>query len=439
MKKIYIKIEGMTCDHCKTKITKALEKIDTIKSINFDGHIAEVEYKGKINKQKIVDSITKIDYYTDLKMISDNKKILKRNMSIGELFKIATILILLAFILNMLFGFNIFNMIPVINSNTTYAMLFVTGLLTSIHCISMCGAINLIASNSNTKNFRKPILYNLGRLTSYTVLGGIVGLLGSVFKINVYIQGTIIIIASIFMFLMALNMMGIINFSLKFKNPKAFGKLKTKGPFMVGLLNGLMPCGPLQAMQVYALSTGSFIYGALSMFLFCLGTIPLMLFVGMISNFLNNKHRKTLSKISTVLILVLSLVMLNRGLLGMGVNISNVFKPNYDNYLKSEIDGDYQVIEFDLSYSGYKDIVVQKGIPVKIIINATNDNLTGCNNGIKMNSFNVTKDLEVGKNVIEFTPNETGTFTYTCWMGMLKNNIVVVDDPTLFKGDNNNE
>ncbi len=439
MKKIYIKIEGMTCDHCKTKISKALEKIETIKSIYFDGHIAEVEYKGKLDKQKIIDYITKIDYYTDLKMISDNKKILKRNMSIGELIKIGTILILLAFILNSLFGFNIFNMIPVINSNTTYAMLFVTGLLTSIHCISMCGAINLIASTSATKNFKKPILYNLGRLTSYTILGGIVGLLGSVFKINVYIQGTIIIIASIFMFLMALNMMGIINFSLKFKNPKVFGKLKTKGPFMVGLLNGLMPCGPLQAMQVYALSTGSFIYGALSMFLFCLGTIPLMLFVGMISNFLNNNHRKTLSKISTVLILVLSLVMLNRGLLSMGVDISNAFKPNYDDYLKSEIDGDYQIVEFDLSYSGYKDMVVQKGVPVKIIINASRDNLTGCNNGIKINSFNISKDLKVGKNVIQFTPNETGIFTYTCWMGMLKNNIVVVDDPTLFKEANNND
>ena len=437
MKKIYIKIEGITCNHCKIKITKALEKIQNIKNIDFDGHIAEVEYKGKIDKEKMVDFIIEEDYHTDLKMISDNKRLLKRTMSIGELLKMVGIFILFSFILNRLFGFNIFNMIPVINSNTTYVMLFVTGLLTSIHCISMCGAINLIASTSTTKNFKKPILYNLGRLTSYTLLGGIVGLLGSVFKINMYIQGTIIIFASIFMLLMALNMMGIINFSLKFKLPKVFNKLKTKGSFMIGLFNGLMPCGPLQAMQIYALSTGSFIYGALSMFLFCLGTIPLMLFVGMISNFLNNKHRKILNKVSTVLILVLSLVMFNRGLLGMGVDISNIFKPNYNNYLKSDMVDNNQVIEFDLSANGYKDIVVQKGIPVKMIINASSDTLTGCNNSIKINSFNITKDLNIGKNEIEFTPNNTGTFTYTCWMGMLKNNIVVVDDPTIFKRDKN--
>lgn len=437
MKKIYVKIEGMTCDHCKLKITKALEKINNIESIIFDGHIAEISYANKINKKKIVSYITNIDYYTNLKMISEDEKILKRSMSFSELIKIVGILVLVSVLLNKIFGFNIFNMIPVIDSKTTYAMLFATGLLTSIHCISMCGAINLAASSSSTRNFKKPILYNLGRLTSYTLLGGIIGLLGSAFKINAYVQGTIIIIAAVFMFLMALNMMGMINFSIKLKLPKTLNKLKSKGSFMIGLLNGLMPCGPLQSMQIYALSTGSFFYGALSMFLFCLGTIPLMLFVGMLSNFLTNNYRKMLNKVSTVLILVLSLAMLNRGLLNMGIDISNIFKPNYDDYLKSEIIDDYQVIEFDLSYGGYQDIIVQKDIPIKMIINASNNSLTGCNNGIKINAFDIERDILLGENIIEFTADKTGIYTYTCWMGMLKNNIVVVDDISLFNNTNN--
>lgn len=437
MKKVYVKIEGMTCDHCKLTIKKELKKINNIENIAFDGHIAEVSYSKKIDKNEIISYITSVDYYTNLKMISEDKRKLKRSMSFGELIKIALILMFISMLLNNLFGFNVFNMIPVIDSKTTYAMLFVTGLLTSIHCISMCGAINLAASSSLTRNFKKPILYNLGRLTSYTLLGGIIGLLGSIFKINVYVQGTIIIIAAIFMFLMALNMMGMINFRLKIKVPKALNRLRSKGSFMIGLLNGLMPCGPLQSMQIYALSTGSFFYGALSMFLFCLGTIPLMLFIGMISNFLNNNHRKTLNKVSTTLILVLSLVMLNRGLLGMGIDMSNVFKSNYDNYLKSEMHDDYQVIEFDLTYGGYKDIVVQKGIPVKMIIKTSSNSLTGCNNAIKINEFNVVEDLKMGENIIEFTPDKIGTYTYTCWMGMLKNTIVVVDDKSSFKKDNN--
>lgn len=424
----------MTCNHCKIKITEALKKVENVKNINFDGHIAEIEYNGEIDKQKIINEIIKIDYYTNSKMISDNKRTLKENVSIGEFFKIISVFLLLSFVLNKFFKFNIFNAIPVINSDVTYAMLFVIGLITSIHCVSMCGAINLIASTSDIKNFKKPILYNLGRLTSYTIIGGIVGIIGSTFKVNIYFQGIIIIIASIVMLLISLHMMGMINFSLRIKPLKVFNNLKTKNSFILGLSNGLMPCGPLQAMQVYALSTGSFVYGALSMFIFCLGTIPLMLFMGMISNFLNNKNRKILNKMSTVLILLLSIVMLNRGLLSMGVDISNIFKPNYDNYLKSKITEDYQIVEFDLKYDGYEDIVVQKGIPVKMIINVTKNTLTGCNNGIKINGFNITKDLRFGKNIIEFTPNETKTFTYTCWMGMLKNNIVVVDDPAIFEG-----
>lgn len=428
MKIIYVKIEGMTCDHCKAKIKHGLEQLEPIKSVTFDGHIAQVEYKGKLNKNTVVKTILDLDYYTDLKMISENKKQVQKTMTTGELIKIFLIIILIAFLFDRLFGFNLFNMIPLIDSKTTYAMLFITGLLTSIHCISMCGAINLIASTSVTKNFKKPILYNLGRLVSYTLLGGIVGLLGSVFQLNSYVQGTIIIIASVFMFFMALNMMGLMNFSVHFKSPKIFRKVKNKGSFVIGLLNGFMPCGPLQAMQVYALSTGSFLYGAISMFLFCLGTIPLMLFVGFISNFLTRENRKIMNKISIVLILLLSVVMLNRGLLSVGVDVSSIFQPNYDTYLKSELTDDYQTVEFDLTYSSYKDIIVQKGKKVRMIINVSNNSLTGCNNAIRINAFGINVDLHVGVNVIEFTPNKTGTFTYTCWMGMIKNNIVVVDD-----------
>ncbi|MDD3341071.1 MAG: sulfite exporter TauE/SafE family protein [Bacilli bacterium] len=428
MKKIYVKIDGITCEHCKSKLTKALLKVENVESVSFQGHIAELFYKNKISKKEIEKKVKALDYYTDEKMMSAKRNNIKNNISWMEVAKIGGILILLAFSLNYLFGFNIFNMIPVIDSKTTLAMLFVTGLLTSIHCVSMCGAINLAVSSSKNKNYKKPIFYNLGRLTSYTVLGGMIGLLGSIFKINIYFQSFVIIVASVCMFIMALNMMGVISFTPKIKWPKWMKKIRGKGPFTIGLLNGLMPCGPLQAMQVYALSTGSFFYGAASMFLFCLGTIPLMLFVGILSNFLNQKNRIILNKISTVLILLLSLVMLNRGLLGMGVDLSVPFKPNTDGYLKSEIKENYQEVKFDLSYSGYKDIVIQKDVPVKMIIHADQTSLTGCNNAIKINAFKVEKSLVSGDNVIEFTPNKTGNYTYTCWMGMLKNNILVVDD-----------
>ena len=133
----------------------------------------------------------------------------------------------------------------------------------------MCGAINLLTVINKTckRNYKRPILYNLGRLISYTFLGAVVGLIGSTITINNKVSGIIILLAATIMFLMALSMLGVIPLR-KVKISK--GKLKTKSPFLIGLLNGLMPCGPLQTMQVYALSTGSPIKGTISMFFFVL-------------------------------------------------------------------------------------------------------------------------------------------------------------------------
>jgi len=100
--------------------------------------------------------------------------------------------------------------------------------------------------------------------------------------------------------------------------PKIFGRkisnAKNKGPLLVGLLNGFMPCGPLQAMQLYALGTGSFIAGATSMFMFSLGTVPLMFGLGAISSIAGGKFTQKMMRISAVLVIVLGVVMFNRGL-----------------------------------------------------------------------------------------------------------------------------
>lgn len=297
----------------------------------------------------------------------------------------------------------------------------------------MCGAINLVAviNNTSKKELKRPIFYNLGRIISYTLIGGIVGLIGSILSINQKISGIIILIAAIIMFLMSLNMMGL----LKIKKIKIFKyKLSSRNPFVIGLLNGFMPCGPLQAMQVYALSTGSFIKGALSMFLFGLGTVPLMLFTGIILNLVKGKGKIIINKIASILILLLSIVMLNRGLLALNIDVLKSFN-NYNNFKYSTLKEDYQLIEFDLTYDNYQDIIVQKDIPVEMIIHVDKNNLTVCNNELIIDKFGIKQELKVGDNVIEFTPTKEGTFYYTCWMNMIKNTIKVIDDYENFKGE----
>lgn len=324
-------------------------------------------------------------------------------------------------------------MIPTIDSKLTYGMLFITGLLTSLHCISMCGAINMVAViNQNTnKRLKIPIFYNLGRIISYTLLGAFTGLIGNIISINKTVMGIIIIMSAIIMFFMSLNMLGVLNLK-NIKIPRT--KLKVKSSFVIGLLNGIMTCGPLQAMQVYALSTSSPIKEALSMLIFRLGTVPLMLTTGIVLNITKGKTKVLLNKIASVLILILSITMLNRGLTSLEINIVTPSN-NYTNYEKATLKKNYQVVKINLDYDNYKDILVQKDIPVKLIINVEKDKLTGCNNQILINKFGIKKDLQEGENIIEFTPSKLGDYTYTCWMNMIKNNIKVIDNKKYFKGE----
>ena len=433
MKKIYVKIEGMHCSHCEDTIRESLLNIKNISQVDFDGFIACLTYKGKLNKEKIIKAITDKNYITNNEYINDDIKILKDNIKLKEFLLIALSIILLTFLIYKIFGFNIFNAIPTIDSSITYGMLFITGLLTSIHCISMCGAINLIAvvNSSSKRNLKRPILYNLGRVLSYTLLGGMAGFVGSVLSINEKISGIMILAASIIMFLMSLNMLGILK--LKKIQYLKYKKLSTN-PLLIGLLNGLMPCGPLQAMQIYALSTGSFIKGASSMLLFGLGTVPFMLFAGVVLNFVKGRMKIFVNKIATVLILILSIVMLNRGLLALNIDISKTLH-NDDNFIPATINENNQVVEINLNYDNYQDILVQKGIHVKMIIHVDKKYLTGCNNELIINEFGIKKELKEGENIIEITPTKEKTITYTCWMNMIKNTIKVIDKEEYFKGD----
>lgn len=431
MKQIYIKIEGMHCSHCETTIKNTLLKVHNIESIELNGNIAYITYKKELNKNKLIKAINEKGYLTKEEYINEDINKLKNNIKLKEFILITLIILIIIIGINKLFDFNIFNAIPTIDSSITYSMLFLTGLLTSIHCISMCGAINLMATiNTSSKiSIKRPLLYNIGRVLSYTLIGGIVGLIGSILSISTTISGIIILIASILMFLMALNMLGLI----RLKRIKIFNfKSKSHNAFVIGLLNGFMPCGPLQAMQVYALSTGSFMRGAFSMFLFGLGTIPLMLSTGIILNLVKGKGRIIINKIASVLILILSLVMLNRSLLTLNIDIFKCFN-NYDSFTASTIENGIQTIEFDLSYDNYQDIILQKDIPVKMIIHVDKKNLTGCNNEIIIKEFNIKQELKVGDNIIEFTPTKEMTFYYTCWMNMIKNTIKVIDNEDYFE------
>ena len=191
-----------------------------------------------------------------------------------------------------------------------------------------------------------------------------------------------------------------------------------------------MPCGPLQAMQLYALGTGSFVAGAASMFFFSLGTVPLMFGLGAVVTILGSKFTKKMMKVSAVLVAVLGVVMLSRGLVLSGVTIPvfSTQKAQTEDVYQVKMKDNIQYITSQLQPGSYPVITVQRGLPVVWSIKADKNNINGCNRTVVIPKYNIEMTFKPGDNIIKFTPDESGNIRHSCWMGMIKGQIRVVDD-----------
>jgi sulfite exporter TauE/SafE/plastocyanin domain-containing protein len=348
---------------------------------------------------------------------------------------------------------NLSSAFPLAGAGMGLGMIFVIGLLTSVHCAAMCGGISLSQSLGvkTSMPLLPGLLYNGGRVISYTAVGFLAGALGQVVTVGGRFRGAVQLAAGVFMVIMGLNMLGLFPFlrKLKLHLPKFFGekidseKAAGKSPFIIGLLNGLMPCGPLQAMQLYALSSGSPLRGGLSMLVFSLGTVPLMFGIGALSSLLGKKYAAPVLKAGAVLVTVLGLAMFSNGwtlaaLPGLSAlpalaampaagssgsvksgNASSTFEPVI-------VDG-FQIVNSTLQPGYYPPITVQQGIPVKWTITAGPGSISGCNDQMFIKEYGITWDFKNGENVIEFMPEKAGRFSYSCWMGMIRSTITVVE------------
>lgn len=454
VKEVILKIEGMVCVNCENLIEDILLDNNGVNKVevSYTKGLAKINYNE--NKTSINDLIRVIsengykviDFSNEVNedLSNKNKKSKKRDIDCANKDEDNTFLIIIiilgVILLLKKFGVsNIFSVFPTPNENTSYSMLFIIGLFTSLHCVSMCGGINLSQCinyndtiDKGTLSTIKPaFLYNLGRVISYTIFGAIVGGIGSIISFTGWMQSLIQLIASIFMIIMGLNMLNIFPWLRKLnpRMPKIFAKkFKSKNnnsPFFIGLLNGFMPCGPLQAMQIYAISTGSVTKGAISMFLFSLGTVPLMFGLGTLSSYMSKKFSNKIMKFGAILVIVLGFSMFNNALALSGINFSQ--GSENDSGVKAEIQDNIQVVTTKLKGGTYEPIIVEVGKPVKWKIQVSNGSLNGCNNKIIIREYEIEKSLEMGDNIIEFTPTEAGTYTYSCWMGMLRSKIYVVN------------
>lgn len=205
---------------------------------------------------------------------------------------------------------------------------FFIGLLGSLHCLGMCGPLVLalpLSHSSNLQRLAGGLLYNIGRAVTYGLLGIVFGIIGKGLHLTGFQRwvsigfGIILILTAIIPGLINLNplisrLTSKFNASLKNRMGALLRQQRVYPLFLFGLLNGLLPCGLVYTAIMGAIVTGSIVEGSLYMFLFGLGTLPLMFLLIYFANILKNKYLSQIRKIIPVLIIILGILFILRGL-----------------------------------------------------------------------------------------------------------------------------
>ena len=201
------------------------------------------------------------------------------------------------------------------------------------HCVGMCGGIVIAYSSTKIEDnwSRKRqaiahILYSFGRVTTYVILGAMFGFLGGVAMFNNLANGTLLIIAGIFMILTGLSLLGEIKFltliehSISSSNwyKKTFRELLQTRTimsfFILGVINGLLPCGLVYFFAVTSASTGSPLYGALVMFIFGVSTIPALFSLGFfVGLYKNSNIRDLILKLASITVIIFGIYTIKNG------------------------------------------------------------------------------------------------------------------------------
>lgn len=197
----------------------------------------------------------------------------------------------------------------------------------SFHCVGMCGPIALslpIGNKSISTRSLGIILYNLGRALTYGIMGLVVGFIGVGFSLAGFQEWTTIIIGA-FMILMVIfpgiyskinigtNKIGLLD-NVKSELGKLFKSQRTISLFIIGLLNGLLPCGLVYMALAAAMATGTFYEAAMFMVVFGLATAPMMFVVSFAGSLLSVSFRKTINKISPYIVVFIGILFILRGL-----------------------------------------------------------------------------------------------------------------------------
>ena len=449
-KYIKIPIKGMHCRSCELLIEESLKEVSHVESVDVDYKEGEaiIYHDGQApDKEALIKTIItagyEIGHSGKLPIFTTDKKEYI-NLGVAFLFLVAFFLILKGL---GLFDINLGSDL----SKPSWGLIILIGLVAGFStCMALVGGLSLgistkfIENNpkaSSSEKFRPHLFFIAGRIISYAILGGLLGLLGTVFKLSSFTNSILIALVGVVMLIMGLQLIEIFPrlSRFKFTLPKSVAKTlgfsgKTKkyshkNAAIIGALTFFLPCGFTQSMQLYAVSTGSFWSGALIMGLFAIGTAPGLLSIGGLTSLVKGKFKARFFKVAGIAVIFFALFNLSNAYtlvsLSLGGFSNNATKISDQNVV---MENGVQVIHMTEGNDGYfpNKFSIKKGVPVKWIIEA--EAPYSCASALIVPKLNISKNLEAGENIIEFTPKQTGKIPFSCSMGMYTGVFNVYDD-----------
>ncbi len=445
LKKEFFRISGMHCRSCEILVEDNISKVDGVRKVNVNHKKgwAEVYYDQRPPQIEIERAVRNAGYALGI-----NRKrpfISSDPMTYIELVFAGSILFAI-FIWLKVFGVLNYNF--QFSSTPSLLVVVLIGLTAGIStCMALVGGLVLGISSRHAEihpeatagqKFKPHLFFNLGRLLSYGVFGGLIGFAGSVFRLSGLMLGLIVILAGVIMFSLGLKMTELFpRLSGGLTLPKSLSRFlgmnhetkeySHKSSFVTGLLTFFLPCGFTQAMQVYAISTGSFVQGALIMFFFALGTMPGLLGVGGLAAIVKGAFARFFFKFVALILLILAVWNISNGYNLTGITFGGWSKNSSKQEISGKIINGEQVVSITQSAYGYSPnrLTVKKGIPVRLLVNATN--LYVCSSVFVISKFKIYLRLNEGINEIKFTPEDTGPIKFSCAMGMYTGVIEVIN------------
>jgi cytochrome o ubiquinol oxidase subunit 1 len=209
-------------------------------------------------------------------------------------------------------------------SSVSYGTAFLIGVVASLSsCMAVVGGLVLSMSATFSKEGDKvkpQLLFHFGRIISFFILGGVIGAIGSAFTLNITGTFVLSLLVGLVMLVLGINLLDVFHFAKKFQigmprflSKHALGVSKLNHsltPLLVGVATFFLPCGFTQSMQVYALSSGSFLNGGLTMLFFALGTFPVLAILSF-GSFSINKSSKSGIFFKTAGLIVIAFAVLN--------------------------------------------------------------------------------------------------------------------------------